>query len=381
MHMSDSLLSPAVGLGCAAAAAGMVAYSARKFAAEPEHDAKIPLAGVLGAFIFAGQMLNFALPLTGSSGHIGGGLLLAVLLGPYAAFLTIAAVLVVQCFFFQDGGPLALGCNILNLGFWPCFLALPLYRWLSRGDAVLASPRTPLESGTATGSLSNRKVAECAGGTGQDLAATPSTPADSATFGVEKEGRAAGILRGIQGERGRLPLTFAAVAAVVLGLEFGAFGVVVEVVLSGRAELPFAKFAPLMLGIHLPIAVCEGVMTMMVLRFVERVKPGMLADAPAVAVAAESGRRTRWLLTAFALAALLMAGVGSWFASEKPDGLEWAAAKAGQSTGQDARPPVNKSAEGVVGALATGLLVAAVCGALWLSRRRTVVCGGGGGRT
>jgi cobalt/nickel transport system permease protein len=157
MHMSDSLLSPAVGLACAAVAAGMVAYSARRFAAEEAHDAKIPLAGVLGAFVFAGQMLNFAVPGTGSSGHIGGGLLLAVLLGPYAAFLTVAAVLVVQCLFFQDGGILALGCNILNLGFWPCLVGLPLYRLLGgKGQGVASSPPLkPPEGATGTNFFSS----------------------------------------------------------------------------------------------------------------------------------------------------------------------------------------------------------------------------------
>ena len=75
--------------------------------------------GVLGAFIFAAQMINFTIPATGSSGHLGGGLILTILLGPYAAFLTIASVLMVQALFFADGGLLALGCNIFNLGFFP----------------------------------------------------------------------------------------------------------------------------------------------------------------------------------------------------------------------------------------------------------------------
>jgi cobalt/nickel transport system permease protein len=91
--------------------------------------------GVLGAFVFAAQMVNFAIPGTGSSGHLGGGLLLAVLLGPHAAFLVIASVLLVQALFFADGGLLALGCNIFNLGFFPAFLAYPLvYRPLSAGN-------------------------------------------------------------------------------------------------------------------------------------------------------------------------------------------------------------------------------------------------------
>jgi len=84
------------------------------------------LMGVLGAFIFAAQMINFTIPATGSSGHLGGGMILAILLGPQAAVLTMASVLTVQALFFADGGLLALGCNIVNLGVLPCCLAYPL---------------------------------------------------------------------------------------------------------------------------------------------------------------------------------------------------------------------------------------------------------------
>jgi len=125
MHMADALLSPAVGGTLWAAAAGTIAYCSRKVRDEMD-DRKIPLMGVLGAFIFAAQMINFTIPATGSSGHLGGGMLLAILLGPCAAFVTIASVLTVQALFFADGGLLALGCNILNLGLFPCFLAYPL---------------------------------------------------------------------------------------------------------------------------------------------------------------------------------------------------------------------------------------------------------------
>ncbi|MDH7497566.1 MAG: energy-coupling factor ABC transporter permease, partial [Syntrophomonadaceae bacterium] len=84
------------------------------------------LMGVMGAFVFAAQMINFTIPGTGSSGHLGGGLLLAVLLGPYAGFLTMASILAIQALFFADGGLLAMGCNIFNLGFFSCLVAYPL---------------------------------------------------------------------------------------------------------------------------------------------------------------------------------------------------------------------------------------------------------------
>ena len=125
MHMADALLSPAAGSVMWTASAVMTAYCAHKVQSELDNR-KIPLMGVLGAFVFAAQMINFTIPGTGSSGHLGGGLLLAILLGPHAAFLTMASVLIVQALFFADGGLLALGCNIFNLGFFPCFIAYPL---------------------------------------------------------------------------------------------------------------------------------------------------------------------------------------------------------------------------------------------------------------
>ncbi len=131
MHMSDALLSPAVGGTLWAAAAATIGYCSRQVRRRMD-DHLVPLMGVLGAFVFAAQMINFTIPGTGSSGHLGGGLLLAVLLGPHAAFLVIASVLTVQALFFADGGLLALGSNIINLGFFPCLIVYPLiYRTLT----------------------------------------------------------------------------------------------------------------------------------------------------------------------------------------------------------------------------------------------------------
>ncbi|MBU4311768.1 MAG: energy-coupling factor ABC transporter permease [Candidatus Omnitrophica bacterium] len=79
-------------------------------------DKMIPLMGVMAAFIFAGQMLNFPV-VAGTSGHLLGGVLAAVLLGPYAGAIVIAVVLTIQCLVFQDGGLTALGANIFNMSF------------------------------------------------------------------------------------------------------------------------------------------------------------------------------------------------------------------------------------------------------------------------
>lgn len=125
MHMADALISPAVGGVMWAASLGAGGYCAAKVRGEIE-TGKLPLMGVAGAFVFAAQMINFAIPGTGSSGHIGGGILLAALLGPHAALLAIASVLTIQALFFADGGLLALGCNIFNLGVLPAFVAYPL---------------------------------------------------------------------------------------------------------------------------------------------------------------------------------------------------------------------------------------------------------------
>jgi len=125
MHMADALISPTVGAIMWATTTGIVTYSAKKVQKELD-ESKVPLMGVLGAFIFAAQMINFSIPATGSSGHLGGAMILAILLGPHAAFLTMASILTIQALVFADGGLLALGCNIFNLGFFPCFIAYPL---------------------------------------------------------------------------------------------------------------------------------------------------------------------------------------------------------------------------------------------------------------
>ncbi len=102
-----------------------IAIASRTLKSSMDHR-QAPLMGVLGALVFAAQMVNFAIPGTGSSGHFAGGMLLAILLGPHAAFLTQASVLTVQALFFADGGLLALGANIFNMGLAPCYLVYPL---------------------------------------------------------------------------------------------------------------------------------------------------------------------------------------------------------------------------------------------------------------
>ena len=125
MHMSDALLSTPVALTGVAVAVGLLATAGKEIK-EKDNTSVIPLMGVLGAFIFAAQMVNFAIPGTGSSGHVIGGVLLAAFLGPWAAFVTLASVLIIQCLVFADGGLLALGCNLINMGAMTTLVAYPL---------------------------------------------------------------------------------------------------------------------------------------------------------------------------------------------------------------------------------------------------------------
>jgi cobalt/nickel transport system permease protein len=142
MHMADALLSPVVGTTLWAGTAAVGGYASKKLKVQID-DRMIPLMGVLGAFIFAAQMINVTIPGTGSSGHLGGGMILAIILGPHAAFLVMASVLMVQALFFADGGLLALGCNIWNLGVYPCYLVYPfIYKpWV--GNSKSSCPAKP----------------------------------------------------------------------------------------------------------------------------------------------------------------------------------------------------------------------------------------------
>lgn len=120
MHMADALISPAVAGTMGVLSAGAAIYSIKKLR-EEDNPKKLPLMGVMSAFVFAAQMINFTIPGTGSSGHLCGGALLSSLLGPFAGFISMIAVLVIQCLFFADGGLMALGCNIWNMAFYSCF--------------------------------------------------------------------------------------------------------------------------------------------------------------------------------------------------------------------------------------------------------------------
>jgi cobalt/nickel transport system permease protein len=126
MHIPDGFISaPVATVGCVIAA-GCVAYAV-KATNKKLGEKQIPLMGVLAAFIFAAQMLNFPIA-GGTSGHLIGAALAAILLGPWAGLLIMTCVLAVQCLVFQDGGFFALGANVFNMGIVASFIGYYVYR-------------------------------------------------------------------------------------------------------------------------------------------------------------------------------------------------------------------------------------------------------------
>jgi cobalt/nickel transport system permease protein len=119
MHIPDGFINAPVSLAGGVVAAGLIVVSVRK-AANTLDDRQIPLAGLVAAFIFAMQMLNFPVA-GGTSGHLLGGLLAAVLVGPWVGSLAMSVVFIVQALVFADGGLTALGLNIILMGYTTCF--------------------------------------------------------------------------------------------------------------------------------------------------------------------------------------------------------------------------------------------------------------------
>jgi cobalt/nickel transport system permease protein len=126
MHIPDGFLSPATVATTYVVSVGGIGAAVR-IANKKLGEKHIPLMGVLAAFIFAAQMLNFPV-VGGTSGHIIGAALVAILLGPWSAVIIMSSVLMAQSLIFQDGGLLALGANIFNMGVIGGFGAYNIYR-------------------------------------------------------------------------------------------------------------------------------------------------------------------------------------------------------------------------------------------------------------
>lgn len=271
MHMADALISPAVGSALWIGSGAAVAYALRSVERESD-DRRIPLMGVTGAFLFASQMITIAIPGTGSSGHLAGGVLLSALLGPHAALLVMATVLAIQALLFADGGILAYGCNLFNLGVIPAYLVYPFcFRPLLKLGSGLAYPRR---------------------------------------------------------------LVLAAIPACIVALQLGALAVVVQTAASGVVQLPLLPFLLLMQPIHLAIGLLEAALTAAIMVTLYRMQPELFIQ-PIRDGDACGTRRFLMLAGSMLGVAVLIAGLLSWFASQRPDGLEWSLAawmQSGQAT-------------------------------------------------
>lgn len=126
MHIPDGFLDTKTWAALDAVSVATLAYGISRLNRKIE-ERQIPLMGVSAAFVFAAQMLNFPIA-AGTSGHFMGGALVAILLGPWAGMLVMATVLIVQSLLFQDGGLLALGANIFNMGIAGSLVGGYLYR-------------------------------------------------------------------------------------------------------------------------------------------------------------------------------------------------------------------------------------------------------------
>ena len=264
MHMADALLTPQVAATMYTLSAATAGVSIWKLKKEDDPQ-KLPVMAVSAALVFAGQMINYTIPGTGSSGHMCGGMLLSALLGPYAGFLSMIVILAIQSLFFADGGLMALGANIWNMAFYGCFIGYyVIWRAIMR----------------------------------------------SKWFGNDKKGQ-------------RSRITAASLIGCVVTLQLGAFSVVFETSASRITELPFGAFLALMQPIHLAIGLVEGLITAAVLNYVYASRPELLCEVNGSGEDRGKGS-ARAAVLVLAVTALVVGGGMSLLASSNPDGLEWA---------------------------------------------------------
>ncbi|MEU0049306.1 energy-coupling factor ABC transporter permease [Streptomyces sp. NPDC006184] len=335
MHVPDGFIDAPTSAVTAVVAAGALAVSLR--GARRELDERTaPLAGLVAAFIFAVQMLNFPVA-GGTSGHLLGGALAAILVGPYTAVLCVSVVLLMQGVLFADGGLTALGVNITDMAIVTTVVSYAVFRGLL---AVLPRKRRSVTVASFVAALVSVPAAAVAftliyavGGTTDVSLAKVAT----AMIGVH-------VLIGI-GEAVITALTVGAVIAVRPDLVHGARG------LHQRLRL--------------------------------RVD-GVLVDAPAPAapVAARTSRRTLWVTGL--VTSLVLAGFVSFYASASPDGLEKVAhdkgidrkarkhtASGSPLAGYGVRD-VNDSrlSGGLAGVIGVGVTIVAGSTVFWAVRRR-----------
>ncbi|MEU7292370.1 energy-coupling factor ABC transporter permease [Streptomyces exfoliatus] len=344
MHVPDGFINAPVSAVAGVVAAGAVAVSLRGARRElggapgaEGHggDRTAPLAGLVAAFVFAVQMLNFPVA-AGTSGHLLGGALAAILVGPWTGVLCIAVVLLMQGVLFADGGLTALGVNITVMGVVTVVVAYGLFRGL-----VLLLPRTraSVTAASFVAALVSVPAAAAAFTLVYAIGGTTDVPLPkvlTAMVGVH-------VLIGI-GEAVITMLTVGAVIAVRPDLVYGARGLT----------------APLKLRVD-----------------------GELVDAvPAAAPATGGSPRKLWI--GGVVTALVLAGFVSFYASASPDGLEKVAADQGidakaKEHAAAGSPLADYGVEGVetarlsgglAGVIGVGATLAVGTGAFWVVRRR-----------
>lgn len=340
MHVPDGFINAPVSAVTGVVAAGAIAVSLR--GARRELDERTaPLAGLVAAFIFAVQMLNFPVA-AGTSGHLLGGALAAILVGPYTGVLCVSVVLLMQGILFADGGLTALGVNITDMAIVTTVVSYALFRGLVK---VLPRTRRSITVASFVAALLSVPAAAVAftliyavGGT-TDIAITKVA---TAMIGVH-------VLIGI-GEAVITALTVGAVVAVRPDLVYGARGLQQRLKLRVNGELVDTPAAP--------------------------------AATPAP-VAARSSHRKVWITGL--VTSLVLAGFVSFYASASPDGLEKVAkdkgidAKTEKHATEDSSPLAGYGVKdvsdarvsgGLAGVIGVGITVVAGTGVFWAVRRR-----------
>ncbi|MFF4385477.1 MULTISPECIES: energy-coupling factor ABC transporter permease [unclassified Streptomyces] len=337
MHVPDGFINAPVSVAAGVVAAAAVAVSLR--GARRELDERTaPLAGLVAAFIFAVQMLNFPVA-AGTSGHLLGGALAAILVGPYTGVLCVSVVLLMQGILFADGGLTALGVNVTVMGVVTVVVAYAIFRGLL---GLLPPTRRSVTAAAFTGALLSVPAAAAVFTLVYAVGGTTDVPIGkvfTAMVGVH-------VLIGI-GEAAITAATVGAVIAVRPDLVHGARGLA----------------SPLKLRVG-----------------------GELVDAPAAsaAPAAAGGGSTKKVWVTGLVTALVLAGFVSFYASANPDGLEKVAADKGIDEKVEEHAAANspladysvkdvddaRLSGGLAGVIGVGVTVVAGTGIFWAVRRR-----------
>ena len=286
MHMANELLSPPVAGITLAAAGAAIGYICKKASQVITPD-KLALMGIMGAFVFAGQMINVPV-LAGTSGHLTGAVLVSLLLGPWAAAIVISSVVIVQCLIFMDGGILALGCNIINMAIVPSFVGYWTY------NLIMGSCGSSIDRG-------NQAVG---------FASYTRSCSKSIT---------------------------AVMSACLISVLISSILVPIEAAASGVLTVPFITFAVTMVSVHFVIGIFEGLVTVATLGYLKKTCPSVfsaICDIPAASSITTEDKSTcgskpaagincKRMFVSMITVTVVVAGVLSLFASSLPDGLEW----------------------------------------------------------